>query len=59
MRPVVGLYLISGNRLSYAIAKSLALGGCQVVVRCEASQAELADTTHPHSMAKQCYLWLK
>jgi hypothetical protein len=48
MRPIVGLYLISGNRLSYAIAKTLVLGGCQVVVRCETSRAELADATHPH-----------
>jgi hypothetical protein len=58
MRPVVGLYLISGNRLSYAIAKTLALGGCRVIVRSETSRTELADTPHPHFVDRKYSLRL-
>jgi hypothetical protein len=58
MKPIVGLYIISGNRLSYAIAKTLALAGCRVVVRSETSSAELADTAHPHFVDRQYALRL-
>jgi hypothetical protein len=58
MRPVVGLYHISGNRLSYAIAKTLALGGCRVIVRSETSRTELADTSHPHFVDRKYSLRL-
>jgi hypothetical protein len=39
--PRVGLYFLSANRLSYLIAKTLALGGCRVWVRFEVSLSEL------------------
>jgi hypothetical protein len=58
MAPVVGLYFVSGNRLSYSIAKTLSLGGCRTVVRCEVSQAELADETHPSFSDRQYSLSL-
>jgi hypothetical protein len=58
MAPVVGLYFVSGNRLSYSIAKTLSLGGCRTVVRCEVSQPELADETHPGFSDRQYSLSL-
>src|ERR1700732_1806164 len=58
MRPVVGLYCISGNGQSYPIAKSLALGGCRVIVRSETSRTELADAAHPHFVERQYALRL-
>jgi hypothetical protein len=58
MRPIVGLYCISGAGHSYPIAKTLALGGCRVIVRSETSQTALADAAHPHFVERQYALRL-
>jgi hypothetical protein len=46
-RPTVGLYFVSGARKSYNIAKTLALGGCRVIVRIEKPRAQLMDPANP------------
>lgn len=55
----IGLYFISVNRNAYLIAKTLALGGCSVHVRCELSEDELKGACASGYSAEREYCsWL-
>src|SRR5262245_41375328 len=57
--PHIGLYVISANRNSYIIAKTLAVGGCRVSVHCEIPYGLLVSRPDEPGHAEREYTsWL-
>lgn len=56
--PRIGLYFVSVRRVSYLIARTLALGGCRVWVQSEIPLAELQARPSPGPAEREYYSWL-